>query len=161
MITGPGEPEGEGEALGSGGGVTVGEGARGMRICGPPGAIGSGTYGAGVGEGEDEGLGAALGAADADWSGAVEGTTCATIRPEDAACAWATAAADGGCPAGGIPQPEFRSATACVASPSGGMVAAEAGGTVHSAKESATNVTPVRWRIRLIDLRARPASRRL
>jgi hypothetical protein len=143
MITGPGEPEGEGEALGSAGGVTLGEGARGMRICGPPGATGSGTYGEGVGEGEDEGLGAALGAADADWSGAAEGAACATIRPEDTAWACATAAADGGWP-GEIPQPELSSATACVASPSGGVVAAEAGGTVHSAKESATNVTPVR-----------------
>ena len=66
MITGAGEPLGDGDALGTGGGVTApgdGVGGCGTRICGPCGDTGGPTYGCGVGDGEGVAVGADVAAA--------------------------------------------------------------------------------------------------
>lgn len=130
-----------------------------MRICGPAGATGKGTYGAGVGEGDSDALGEGEGEGDSDGEGDSEGDGDPEGEALAPGCgsevAWATTIGPALACGSGVLQPPFISETAFEPSSS----PAETGpGIEHNPNESATSVTPIRRKKTLTGLRARPAS---
>ncbi len=133
MNTGPGEPLGEGDGESSGGGVAepgacVGGG--GTRICGPIGACGLPTYGAGVGEADDSGAGPV---------GSGVPVTCATGTGEGSGCVEQPCCSS----------PFARASSSCA------LAKAVAGGMLTKARASATSAALARGMRPLTGLRAR------